>query len=41
MAKNIAVYGIYNNRPMVEHAVEELKNASFRNEDISVMFPQG
>lgn len=39
MAKNIAVYGIYKTRPMVESAVEELKNASFRNEDISVLFP--
>jgi len=41
MAKNIAVYGIYKTRPMVERAVEELKNASFRNEDISVLFPEG
>jgi hypothetical protein len=41
MSKNIAVYGIYNTRPMVEQAVEALKNASFRNEDISVLFPQG
>jgi hypothetical protein len=41
MAKNIAVYGIYKTRPMVERAVEELKNANFRNEDISVLFPEG
>jgi hypothetical protein len=39
MAKNIAVYGIYKTRPMVERAVEELKIASFHNEDISVLFP--
>jgi len=38
-SKNIAVYGIYPNRPMVERAVEELKNAGFRNTDISVLFP--
>ena len=39
--KNIAVYGIYPNRLAVEKAVEELKNAGFRNSDISVLFPQG
>lgn len=39
--KNIAVYGIYPNRQKVEAAVEELKNAGFRNSDISVLFPQG
>lgn len=39
MAKNIAVYGIYPNRAMVERAVEELKNSGFRNTDISVLFP--
>jgi hypothetical protein len=41
MAKNIAVYGIYPSRPMVEKAVEELKDAGFRNTDISVLFPKG
>ena len=41
MSKNIAVYGIYPNRPLVERAVEELKVAGFRHEDISVLFPQG
>src|SRR5660397_184997 len=40
-SKNIAVYGIYPSRPMVEKAVEELKNAGFRNTDISVLFPEG
>ena len=39
-SKNIAVYGIYPNRPMVEKAVEELKAAGFRNADISVLFPE-
>ena len=38
-SKNIAVYGIYSNRQMVEKAVEELKNAGFRDTDISVLFP--
>jgi len=41
MAKNIAVYGIYPSRPMVEKAVDELKAAGFRNTDISVLFPVG
>jgi len=41
MAKNIAVYGIYRTREMVEHAVEEMKKANFRSEDISVLFPEG
>lgn len=38
--KNIAVYGIYPSRIMLETAVEELKAAGFRNSDISVLFPQ-
>lgn len=38
-SKNIAVYGIYPNRPMVEKAVEVLKKEGFRNTDISVLFP--
>lgn len=40
MAKNIAVYGIYRTRTMVERAVEELKGSGFRNADISVLFPE-
>jgi len=40
MAKNIAVYGIYPNRVTVERAVDALKDAGFRNEDISVLLPQ-
>ena len=38
--KNIAVYGIYPRRPMLERAVQELKDAGFRNEDISVLLPE-
>lgn len=41
MAKNIAVYGIYPNRTAVERAVDALKEAGFRNEDISVLLPVG
>ena len=37
--KNTAVFGIYKTRPMVEHAVDLLKAAGFRNTDISVLFP--
>ena len=37
--KNIAVYGIYTDRRMVETAVDTLKDAGFRNSDISVLFP--
>jgi Protein of unknown function (DUF3341) len=40
MSKNIAVYGIYRTRQMVERAVEQLKGAGFRNTDISVLFPE-
>jgi len=39
-SKNIAVYGIYPSRQLVEKAVEELKNSGFRNTDISVLFPE-
>ncbi|MEN6616467.1 MAG: quinol:electron acceptor oxidoreductase subunit ActD [Syntrophorhabdus sp.] len=41
MAKNIAVYGIYANREMVERAVDQLKAEGFRSEDISVLLPEG
>ena len=40
MVKNIAVYGLYRTRPMVERAVEQLKGVGFRNTDISVLFPE-
>jgi len=39
-SKNIAVYGIYPNRPAVERAVDALKEAGFRNADISVLLPE-
>jgi hypothetical protein len=38
-SKNIAVFGIYPNQPAVEAAVDSLRNAGFRNTDISVLFP--
>jgi Protein of unknown function (DUF3341) len=37
--KNTSVYGIYNDQTALERAVAELKNAGFRNGDISVLFP--
>lgn len=37
--KNIAVFGIYTDRRMVETAVDTLKDEGFRNSDISVLFP--
>jgi len=39
MATNTAVYGLYRDRPGVEEAVEFLKQAGFRNTDISVLLP--
>lgn len=39
-SKNIAVYGIYPSRLIVEKAVDELKEAGFRSVDISVLFPE-
>ena len=38
-SKNIAVFGIYANQAAVEAAVDGLRNAGFRNTDISVLFP--
>jgi len=38
--KNTAVLGIYTDYSSVEHAVDVLKEAGFRNTDISVLFPQ-
>lgn len=40
MAKNIAVFGIYRSRKSVEDAVDALRNADFRNTDISVLFSE-
>jgi len=37
--KNTAVYGIYRTRAEVENAVDALKEAGFRNTDISVLMP--
>lgn len=37
--KNIAVFGIYPDQVAAEDAVDTLKNAGFRNTDISVLFP--
>jgi hypothetical protein len=37
---NTAVYGIYSDRFSTENAVAALKEANFRNTDISVLFPE-
>jgi hypothetical protein len=34
--KNTAAFGIYTNRSALEHAVDALKTAGYRNTDISV-----
>jgi len=38
--KNTAVFGIYPNRVVLESGIMELRNANFRAEDISVLFPE-
>jgi hypothetical protein len=38
--KNTAVFGIYPTRTSVDSAVDALKAAEFRNQDISVLFPE-
>src|SRR4051812_17776432 len=38
--KNIAVFGIYPMMPNLENGLNELKQAGFRHEDISVLFPE-
>ncbi len=38
--KNTAVFGIYRNRLGVEEAVDALREAGFRNTDISALFPE-
>jgi hypothetical protein len=35
--KNTAVYGLYSNRSQAESAVDQMKDAGFRNSDISVL----
>src|SRR5262250_3260544 len=37
--KNTSAFGIYPNRSALEVGISELRNANFRNEDISVLFP--
>src|ERR1700759_3574424 len=37
--KNTAAFGIYRNRAGLERGVDALREADFRNEDISVLFP--
>lgn len=37
--KNTAVFGIYRDRTGLERAVDALREAGFRNTDISVLFP--
>jgi hypothetical protein len=37
--KNTAAFGIYRNRVELERGVDQLRDANFRNEDISVLFP--
>lgn len=39
-AKNIAVFGIYPTRDSAEAAVDHLRNAGFRNTDVSLLFPE-
>jgi ActD protein len=38
--RNTAVFGIYPTRTSVDSAVDALKAAEFRNQDISVLFPE-
>jgi hypothetical protein len=38
--KNTAVFGIYRTRTGVEEAVDALRQAGFRNTDISALFPE-
>jgi len=38
--KNIAAFGIYPDQATVNDAIESLKNAGFRQTDISVLFPE-
>ena len=40
MASDTAVYGIYNSRENVEEALNAMRAAGFRAEDISVLFPE-
>jgi len=37
--KNTVAFGLYSDRPQVEQGIDSLLAAGFRNEDISVLFP--
>jgi hypothetical protein len=37
--KNTAAFGIYTDRVQVEQGIDSLRAAQFRNEDISILFP--
>jgi hypothetical protein len=39
MANNVSVYGIYRSRADAEEAIEMMRSAGFRPQDISVLFP--
>ena len=38
--KNTSAFGIYPSRSALERGITELRSANFRNEDISVLFPE-
>jgi hypothetical protein len=38
--KNTAVFGIYVNRAGVEYALQSLRDAGFRNTDVSILLPE-
>ena len=40
MAKNNAVFGIYSNQSGVENEVQMLRDESFSNSDVAVLFPE-
>ncbi len=40
MSKNISVYGIFSTRSSLERAIENLRTAGFRYEDVSVLLPE-
>lgn len=40
MSKNIAAFGLYKSQAAVEEAVERLREAGFRNTDVSILIPE-
>jgi len=40
MSKNTSVYGIFNTRTGIEHAIDQLRLHGFRSADISVLMPE-